>query len=183
MPLHCEIRDILSERLCDDPHLPAFILKKETLERMWTYLKPFTLFLHHVFHFPLVLILLSPPEPMHSHIDLYLIIHSQTRRTGYSWLPADCMATPLFRLLCFRSFLFFFLRLFRSLCSRFASVSPGSWENVAADLHCVFFSFRKSPPAHYTLKYNLMPYVGALTYGEIARTTEPVPFPESRDLS
>ena len=41
----------------------------------------------------------------------------------------------------------------------------------------------KSPPAHYTLKYNLMPYVGALTYGEIARTSEPVPFPESRDLS
>ncbi|KAH8077504.1 signal peptidase subunit [Cristinia sonorae] len=44
-------------------------------------------------------------------------------------------------------------------------------------------SFKKAPPAHYTLKYNLMPYVGALTYGEIARTTEPVPFPESREIS
>ena len=46
-----------------------------------------------------------------------------------------------------------------------------------------FIHPRKSPPAHYTLKYNLMPYVGALTYGEIARTSEPVPFPESREVS
>lgn len=36
---------------------------------------------------------------------------------------------------------------------------------------------RDVEPAHFTLKYNLMPYVGALTYGEAARTEEPVPFP------
>ncbi|KAK7677514.1 hypothetical protein QCA50_019520 [Cerrena zonata] len=44
-------------------------------------------------------------------------------------------------------------------------------------------SFKNIPPAHYTLKYNVMPYVGVLTYGEAARTKEPVAFPESRDLS
>uniref|UniRef100_A0A0W0FIN3 Signal peptidase subunit 3 n=1 Tax=Moniliophthora roreri TaxID=221103 RepID=A0A0W0FIN3_MONRR len=37
-------------------------------------------------------------------------------------------------------------------------------------------SFKKVPSAHYTLKYNVMPYVGVLTYGEAARTTEPVTF-------
>ena len=35
------------------------------------------------------------------------------------------------------------------------------------------------PPAHYTLKYNVMPYVGLLTYGEAARTG-PLAFPEKR---
>ncbi|KAM5533719.1 hypothetical protein V8D89_012592 [Ganoderma adspersum] len=44
-------------------------------------------------------------------------------------------------------------------------------------------SFGDVPPAHYTLKYNVMPYVGVLTYGEAARTVNPVPFPESQDLS
>ncbi|CAL1705929.1 unnamed protein product [Somion occarium] len=44
-------------------------------------------------------------------------------------------------------------------------------------------TFRNIPPAHYSLKYNVMPYVGILTYGEAARTKEPVSFPESRDLS
>ncbi|KAJ8489538.1 hypothetical protein ONZ51_g2865 [Trametes cubensis] len=44
-------------------------------------------------------------------------------------------------------------------------------------------SFKNARPAHYTLKYNVMPYVGALTYGEAARTAEPVPFPERQELS
>ncbi|KAG5653049.1 hypothetical protein H0H81_002566 [Sphagnurus paluster] len=38
-------------------------------------------------------------------------------------------------------------------------------------------SFKNVPPAHYALKYNVMPYVGALTYGEAGRTREPVAFP------
>lgn len=42
---------------------------------------------------------------------------------------------------------------------------------------------RNIPSANYSLKYNVMPYVGVLTYGEAARTKEPVAFPESRDLS
>lgn len=39
---------------------------------------------------------------------------------------------------------------------------------------------RNVKPAHFSLKYNVMPYVGLLTYGEAARTVEPVPFPEKR---
>jgi len=35
---------------------------------------------------------------------------------------------------------------------------------------------RKSSPVQFALRYNLMPYVGVLTYGEAART-EPEPFP------
>jgi len=38
-------------------------------------------------------------------------------------------------------------------------------------------SFKKTKPAHYTLKYNVMPYVGVLTYGEAAKTDTPVEFP------
>lgn len=38
---------------------------------------------------------------------------------------------------------------------------------------------RNIPPAHYSLKYNVMPYVGLLTYGEAARTPEPITFPET----
>lgn len=37
-------------------------------------------------------------------------------------------------------------------------------------------TFKKIPSAHYSLKYNVMPYVGLLTYGEAARTEEPVEF-------
>ncbi|KAI0674864.1 signal peptidase subunit [Trametes maxima] len=44
-------------------------------------------------------------------------------------------------------------------------------------------SFKDAAPAHYSLKYNIMPYVGVLTYGEAARTAEPVPFPERQELS
>jgi signal peptidase complex subunit 3 len=36
--------------------------------------------------------------------------------------------------------------------------------------------YRKSSPVQFALKYNLMPYVGMLTYGEAARTG-PEPFP------
>ncbi|KIK10125.1 hypothetical protein K443DRAFT_139893 [Laccaria amethystina LaAM-08-1] len=41
-------------------------------------------------------------------------------------------------------------------------------------------SFKNVPPANYSLKYNVMPYVGYLTYGEIAKTAEPVAFPPSQ---
>jgi len=38
------------------------------------------------------------------------------------------------------------------------------------------YSFKKSSPVQFALKYNVMPYVGMLTYGEVARTeTEPFP--------
>ena len=40
---------------------------------------------------------------------------------------------------------------------------------------------RGATPANYTLKYNLMPYVGMLEYGEITSTTAPVPFPPVKD--
>lgn len=36
---------------------------------------------------------------------------------------------------------------------------------------------RNVKPANYTLKFNVMPYVGVLTYGEAARTTEEIEFP------
>lgn len=39
------------------------------------------------------------------------------------------------------------------------------------------FSFRNVPPASYSLKYNVMPYVGLLTFGEAARTTNTIAFP------
>jgi signal peptidase complex subunit 3 len=36
--------------------------------------------------------------------------------------------------------------------------------------------YRKTSPVQFALKYNLMPYVGMLTYGEAARTgSEPFP--------
>jgi hypothetical protein len=41
---------------------------------------------------------------------------------------------------------------------------------------------RTTPEAHFALKYNVMPWVGALSYGEAARTSEPVPFPASKPL-
>lgn len=42
--------------------------------------------------------------------------------------------------------------------------------------HC-----RGATPANYTLKYNLMPFVGILTYGEAARVTGPIEFPLARE--
>ncbi|TFK54562.1 signal peptidase [Heliocybe sulcata] len=44
-------------------------------------------------------------------------------------------------------------------------------------------SFRKARPANYSLRYNLMPYVGVLTYGEAARTSEAVLFPDPETVS
>lgn len=41
-------------------------------------------------------------------------------------------------------------------------------------------SFRNSPSAHYALKYNIMPYVGALTYGEATKTVGAVTFPPAQ---
>ncbi|KAI0047907.1 signal peptidase 22 kDa subunit [Auriscalpium vulgare] len=41
--------------------------------------------------------------------------------------------------------------------------------------------FKDVPPARYSLKYNLMPYVGLLTYGEAAQTTAPVQFPSAKE--
>ncbi|KAM6504226.1 Signal peptidase 22kDa subunit [Amanita muscaria] len=38
-------------------------------------------------------------------------------------------------------------------------------------------SFKNVPPANFSLKYNVMPWVGLLTYGEAARTSEPIEFP------
>jgi len=37
-------------------------------------------------------------------------------------------------------------------------------------------TFKNVPPARYTLKYNVMPHVGALVYGEAGTTIEEVPF-------
>ncbi|PPQ71190.1 hypothetical protein CVT24_010008 [Panaeolus cyanescens] len=41
-------------------------------------------------------------------------------------------------------------------------------------------SFKNAKPANYSLKFNVMPYVGVLTYGEAARTTEEVEFPAAK---
>ncbi|KAN0116370.1 signal peptidase 22 kDa subunit [Russula decolorans] len=41
--------------------------------------------------------------------------------------------------------------------------------------------FKGSTPANYTLKYNVMPFVGILTYGEAARVTGPIEFPLARE--
>ncbi|KAI9455359.1 signal peptidase 22kDa subunit [Lactarius psammicola] len=41
--------------------------------------------------------------------------------------------------------------------------------------------FKGSTPANYTLKYNLMPFVGVLTHGEAVRVTEPIDFPLARE--
>ncbi|PPQ67490.1 hypothetical protein CVT25_006031 [Psilocybe cyanescens] len=41
-------------------------------------------------------------------------------------------------------------------------------------------SFNGVPPANYVLKYNIMPYVGLLQYGEAARTAEAVAFPATQ---
>ncbi|KAI0313938.1 signal peptidase subunit [Amylostereum chailletii] len=43
--------------------------------------------------------------------------------------------------------------------------------------------FAGSGPAHYSLKYNIMPYVGLLTSGEAARTTEPIAFPAVKEAT
>ncbi|KLO09104.1 signal peptidase [Schizopora paradoxa] len=45
----------------------------------------------------------------------------------------------------------------------------------------VAVSFKNVTPAHYTLKYNTMPYVGVLTYSEAARTDNAIPFPLAQE--
>ena len=67
---------------------------------------------------------------------------------------------------------------FRELSTSFEYVS------VCTISSCISTHCRCSNvgPATYTLKYNIMPYVGLLTYGEAARTEEPVPFPEVQSL-
>jgi len=42
-------------------------------------------------------------------------------------------------------------------------------------------TFQNVPPAHYSLKYNVMPYVGALAYGEAGKTSEPLTFPAAEE--
>ncbi|VDC06199.1 unnamed protein product, partial [Peniophora sp. CBMAI 1063] len=46
--------------------------------------------------------------------------------------------------------------------------------------HDLARSFNGSEPVAFSLKYNIMPYVGLLTMGEAARTTEPLPFPPAQ---
>jgi len=41
-------------------------------------------------------------------------------------------------------------------------------------------SFKNVPPANYVLKYNIMPYVGVLTYGEAVRSSEAIAFPSAQ---
>ncbi|KAF8807003.1 signal peptidase 22 kDa subunit [Phlegmacium glaucopus] len=41
-------------------------------------------------------------------------------------------------------------------------------------------TFKNVSPAYYSLKYNIMPYVGVLTYGEAARTSEAIAFPAAQ---
>ncbi|KAF8742678.1 hypothetical protein AX14_002907 [Amanita brunnescens Koide BX004] len=41
-------------------------------------------------------------------------------------------------------------------------------------------SFKNVPSANFSLKYNIMPHVGILTYGEAARTAEPVAIPAAQ---
>ncbi|KAK2460894.1 hypothetical protein APHAL10511_007364 [Amanita phalloides] len=41
-------------------------------------------------------------------------------------------------------------------------------------------SFKNVPPANFSLKYNVMPYVGILTYGEAAKAADPIAFPAAQ---
>lgn len=47
-------------------------------------------------------------------------------------------------------------------------------------LSAIDFIHRKASPANYTLKYNIMPYVGLLTYGEAGTTSEELEFPPTQ---
>ncbi|EPS94225.1 signal peptidase [Fomitopsis schrenkii] len=61
--------------------------------------------------------------------------------------------------------------------------------NISSNIHNKYRfkamspTFQNVPPAQYTLKYNVMPYIGMLAWGEAARTSEPIPFPEAHQLS
>lgn len=39
---------------------------------------------------------------------------------------------------------------------------------------------RNAGPVNFTLKYNLMPYVGALTYGVVGSSENALPFPKAQ---
>lgn len=52
---------------------------------------------------------------------------------------------------------------------------------VTVSAHRRFLHSRNVGPANYSLRYNVMPYVGLLTYGEAARTTDAIPFPSKRE--
>lgn len=78
----------------------------------------------------------------------------------------------------------------RMLYSTFADVTsttgttlsgPSSTSSTSYDVQChvLTIMYSGSEPASFTLKYNIMPYVGVLTTGEAART-EPIPFPPSQ---
>lgn len=55
-----------------------------------------------------------------------------------------------------------------------------SGEYQSCHLESANFATRNVPPANYSLKYNVMPYVGVLTYGEVARTSEAIAFPPAQ---
>lgn len=61
---------------------------------------------------------------------------------------------------------------------RFRELST-SFRCVKGGLPRIFLTmlFSNVSPANFTLKYNLMPYVGLLTYGEAGRTPNAIPFP------
>ena len=63
----------------------------------------------------------------------------------------------------------------RELSSSFKSVTESR-----ARFACIDLVHRNVPHAQFSLKYNIMPHVGILTYGEAARTVEPVAFPPAQ---
>ena len=66
--------------------------------------------------------------------------------------------------------------MFRDISSSFKCVVSLCFESI----HAYTLSLRNVPPANYSLKYNVMPYVGMLTTGEAARTSEPIAFPPTQ---
>lgn len=77
---------------------------------------------------------------------------------------------------------------FREVSAKFKYVASPYFRGVASTFryprdYCStnMHPCRGSTPANYTLKYNLMPFVGMLTYGEAARVTDPIDFPVARE--
>ena len=79
----------------------------------------------------------------------------------------------------------------KMLYSIFADVTStiGTISFEASSMSCPRMTFENhaltllqsgSEPVTFSLKYNVMPYVGLLTMGEAARTTEPLPFPPAQ---
>jgi len=69
-----------------------------------------------------------------------------------------------------------------STCSGTSRPLSSMWRSFSniSETELIAVLIRNVPPANYTLKYNIMPYVGVLTYGEAARTTEEVAFPPTQ---